>query len=275
MSDYFGALMRSSGLAIGGRATATAHVEPSVVEIAVERSPPALQSRNRQTASPQQQQAVAPIPVARRVESFAPPEPLVAGTDAHEVQGGFTTPAQALPRAEAQAAADPAVAAASAVEAPNAAPGQTLVRAAMQWVAADPQQVALVVPPRGRSLAAVAEQTGVIATAQALREGNVGSTAQPPIAMAEHPAAPVDPTAREPIRPPELLIRSARPTLATPPTPVAPFARDEVVEISIGAIHVRVDAPAAQTVARPPATTTRAAAMPPRSALSRRPLRRI
>ena len=60
-----------------------------------------------------------------------------------------------------------------------------------------------------------------------------------------------------------------------PPEPVAPLARDEVVEFSIGAIHVRVDAPAAQTVARPATTPRAVPAPPPRSALSRRALRRI
>jgi hypothetical protein len=60
----------------------------------------------------------------------------------------------------------------------------------------------------------------------------------------------------------------------------APPARDEVVEVSIGEIHVRVDAPPAQTVARP--ASTPAAGVPgatrprhARSGLSRRALRRI
>jgi hypothetical protein len=63
------------------------------------------------------------------------------------------------------------------------------------------------------------------------------------------------------------------------PTPLAPVARDEVVEVSIGAIHVRVDAPQLQTVARPsaspPGPARRATASQARSALSRRALRRI
>jgi hypothetical protein len=61
----------------------------------------------------------------------------------------------------------------------------------------------------------------------------------------------------------------------------APLA-DEIVEISIGSIHVRVDAPAPQTIARAapaavpaspaPSLSERAAG---RSALARRALRRI
>lgn len=55
-----------------------------------------------------------------------------------------------------------------------------------------------------------------------------------------------------------------------------PATHDETVEISIGAIHLRVDAPPPQTVVQAPAPTPRPPAdRPPRSALSRRALRRI
>jgi len=281
MSGYFGALMQSSGMAIGGRAPAMAHVDSSVVEIDVERSPASVPPRTVQASTPQQ--AVAPIPVANSVEHLAPPALLAAGPDAHEVQAGFAGREQAHPRAATDAAADsPAAPAARAVEMSKPALGQALVRAAMQWVAVEPQQgrsVAQVVPPRGQSLPAPGEVPSVITTTQALRERGVEVQAQPRSATLASPTAS-DLAAREPVAAPALPIQSARPTPAAPPVPVTPLARDEVVEISIGAIHVRVDAPAAQTVARPAATPPVAAprvapATPQRSALSRRALRRI
>ena len=277
MSGYFGALMRASGMAIAGRAPAMARVEPSVVEIDIERGPAAMPSRTVQTASTPQQ-AVAPIPVANSVEQVPPPVALAADTDAHEVQTGLAGTEPAHPRAATDAAADsPAAPSARAVETSSPALGQAVVRAAMQWVAADTQQVrsvAQVVPPRTQSLPALGEETSVITTTQALRARGVDVQAQPPRAMPAALAAP-DLAARELVTAQARPIRAARPTPATPPVPVAPLARDKVVEVSIGAIHVRVDAPAAQTVARPAATPRAAAATPPRSALSRRALRRI
>ena len=226
MSGYFGALMRASGMTIAARAPAMAHVEPPVVEIDVERRSAAIPARTVQTALTPPQ-AVGPIPVLNSGEQPAPPTLLAADADAHGGQAGLVGTAGAHPRAAG------------------------LVRAAMQWVAADTQHarsVAQVVPPRGQSLPAPGEEAGVIPTTQTLGERGVDIPPQTP-------------------------------AHATPAVPDTPLARDEVVEISIGAIHVRVDAPA-QTIASPAATPPAAArrgttATPPRSALSRRALRRI
>jgi hypothetical protein len=57
---------------------------------------------------------------------------------------------------------------------------------------------------------------------------------------------------------------------------VAPTVADETVEISIGAIHVRVDAPVPQALAAPaPAARLPSARSVAGSALSRRALRRF
>jgi hypothetical protein len=62
-----------------------------------------------------------------------------------------------------------------------------------------------------------------------------------------------------------------------PAAVAAAVDRDPPLDISIGAIHVRVDAPAAQTVTQAPAPRSVVApsAAPGRSALSRRAMRRI
>jgi hypothetical protein len=58
------------------------------------------------------------------------------------------------------------------------------------------------------------------------------------------------------------------------PAPVAASRPDEIVEISIGAIHLRVDAPSPGSVAQPPASAA-ARITSSRSPLSRRALYRI
>jgi hypothetical protein len=55
----------------------------------------------------------------------------------------------------------------------------------------------------------------------------------------------------------------------------APQPREEVVEVSIGAIHLRVDAPAAPVLKTAPAPVPSTPVAKPRSSLSRRALPRI
>lgn len=271
MSDYFDALMRSSGMPIGGAAPAIA--PPAIV-------PPA-------TVPPQQ--AVAPVPVVHRVEQPAAPAP--EGTD-HAARGGPAAPTGITSQPPARALAAEKVAASQPAAAPVAEPplparGPALVRAAMQWVAAGPQQapgIEAPMPPRERSLPAVIEATSVSATSHVIQDRDAAPEARSPAATPRRDTAPLRSTAHASPHEPEQVqvvpTRSAR-LSAVPPMPVAPPVRDEVVEVSIGAIHVRVDAPALQTVAGP-AVTSPATAAPragsttlPRSALSRRALRRI
>ena len=297
MSDYFGALMRSSGISVGGRAPETAQprtVQPSVIEIDIEHGTPAPPPQALRTASTPHR-AAAPIPMAP-VDQSASPTPMASVAAVKEgpaVQARLTPTPQAQP-----GSADDTGAAKShtVVETPKPALGDALVHAAMRWVAADPQQVGSAPPParpQGPSSPATTRESSVIDTARVPRTMSIEPEVHPSIAIPARPitssnhtvptnaAAPVEVVAAAPIETHALASDSARPPLATPAVPVTPSARDELVEISIGAIHVRVDAPAAQTLARPPATPpaaaprTAAASTSQRSALSRRALRRI
>jgi len=141
------------------------------------------------------------------------------------------------------------------------------VRAAVRWIATD-ASTAGSVPARESSSAPARDDTRPIPAAT-VRES--AREAAPMVVEATT-------TPREPahVLPPVEAIRAAEPRQVH----AAPLARDETVEISIGSIHVRVDAPPAQTIARPAMpppvnNTPRVGAPPGRSALSRRALRRI
>ena len=81
------------------------------------------------------------------------------------------------------------------------------------------------------------------------------------------------PQTRVPIEPAAALDRAAPP----PTVDARPLPHDEVIEVSIGAIHVRVDAPAPPAAApAPPAPRAHVpASRPARDGLRRRALRRI
>jgi hypothetical protein len=145
------------------------------------------------------------------------------------------------------------------------------VRAAMRWVAADPQVPA----PRERAQAGLLEtpETG----RSPLDAERPESTHQPnPTRLPDVQATKTTP------RPESLSMPVAVTQPATPRVEPEAAGRvpEETLEISIGAIHLRVEAPAPQTLARPvapPARTQQPAAPAPstRSGLSRRALRRF
>lgn len=286
MNGYFGALMRSSGLSIGAPAPALGHVEAGGIEVEVERSPTAMAPASVPAASTPSP-ASAPVSVAQPLPALAAPATPVHERAAPElplVQARLATPPQADPGAAADASVDPSLSPATPLAAEPTTPPMTqaLVRAAMQWVAADPLQtrsVAQVEPPPAPSVVAVTAQARTVTpTRQPLREAALEHDEQEPAAALAHPVTPAETGKREPMPVPSLAIRPTRSVPMTPPEPLTPPAHDEVVEVSIGAIHVRVDAPAAQTIARPapaPPAAPRAAALAPRSTLSRRALRRI
>jgi hypothetical protein len=273
MSGYFGALMRASGMPIAGRTPALAHVESPVVEIDVERGPAPMPARMVSTPSTPQQ----PVTPIRVPAAVAPLTPTQLAGDTHEAQTGPVRTEHAGSRATEDTEA--AVPAPRTVEPSKPPLGEALVRAAMQWVATDTQHlrgIAQAEPSSAQTPAARGDELSVAAT-PALREPRVDSQPHP---QDEAPAPfPVpELTAHEPVATPALAAtRSTRPA---PAMPVAPPDHDEVIEVSIGAIHVRVDAPVAHTIARPAATPPAAARRTPtttsqRSALSRRALRRI
>jgi hypothetical protein len=278
MSGYFGALMRSSGMAIAARPPARTPIYPRVMEIDVERSA-ALPAPAAPTASALQPATVTPISVpppsvepARR--SHAPDE---HDRDTH----ARPVPEHAQTRATTDRLVDPLTPRTSrAVEPPQGDLGQAVVRAAMRWVAAETPHARTDAVTTDRQLAS--PDRGV---------DDVNTIAPPPVSRAHRLDVETPEPNATPARTISQEVKTSEPVVAhavpmplarlTPslPTPVAPVARDEVVEVSIGAIHVRVDAPQVQTVARPsaspPAPARRATASQARSALSRRALRRI
>jgi hypothetical protein len=179
------------------------------------------------------------------------------------------------------AASDPAGDAPKTQPAPSADSakrelGQTLVRAALRWVAAGPPPIAAVAPVDPAPVSAVREGTSRAAMAS-VPGGDGEVEAQPPTTAATS-AVPNSSAPERHVTPPPA-VRSAR-VVSARDLPAARLRRNETVEVSIGAIHVRVDAPPPQTAARPaapPAAAAQRAAgtAPQRSALARRALRRI
>jgi hypothetical protein len=279
MSGYFDALMRSSGMTIGRPKRAPTQLEPAAIGGDVDRSTTSADENAVRSASTPH----APLHTADAVEPPMPPR-VLGSVDRHAYQEPDTaaTPAHGAAEAAVQPPKKPS---ATPVESLTPDLGHTLVRAALRWVAAGThpdrpasavKDVAQGVPRPPQSSPAVHEQNSTIATKRLHRDDD---HAQPESRNGAR-AAPVllNVAAEESVAAKPLPIRASL-VAPAPLPPVAPPVRDEVVEVSIGAIHVRVDAPPAQTAARPaapPVATQRAASTaPPRSALSRRALRRI
>jgi hypothetical protein len=283
MSGYFGALMRSTGMAIGDRAPAMTADVPRGLELNVEHVPAATPAA---TPAPSPRIAPAPLPVAPVASLLNPPAPATHPTRSMDAR---VDEVPAVPvaepsrsRATAERDSDEPRRPAPLVNQPKPDPGQALVKAAMRWVAADAQNVrtpAHVVTPPDPPLA-IGDHVRAEATDRRPQRLELPTieVAPPPTTTTSGPA----PSKAVEVRVPAEVLPV--PNRRTPPAPTLapqpPLARDEVIEVSIGAINVRVDAPAAQTVARPaapaPAPVTRRATSPiARSALSRRSLRRI
>ena len=196
-----------------------------------------------------------------------------------------------------------AVAPASAVAAPMAAePHHAIVRAALEWVASDPHTI---VDRRG-----IAEEQDIVAVSAPAdarmtgmpRPGSASSAREqltsPTIEEAEIVKVGTAPRMEVSHR---LLVANVEPatTRASSQANAAPSVRivgtqpaasgrvapmtaaDEIVEISIGAIHVRVDAPVPQAPSAPAPSARMSSERTPSgrsvasSALSRRALRRF
>jgi hypothetical protein len=307
MSDYFGALMRSSGLAAAGAKRP---------HDAREAAPPAL---DETAAEPRVVTAGDPAPGAAATHAAA-----MATTDAQTASAPNPPPtAAAQPQASIQRAHAAAVASPSPMTAPvpayvpSAAPlpatvdgalrdgradgprvlgfpdsgspyaattqthappearvseGSSRVRAALQWIAADPHAVdSRHIPMQHAPHADPAQpppRTGASLT-------DAPAALPSPLAARERDdAAPVRSHAIE-----AWLREPAMPSHASRGRREHDDAAGELVEVSIGAIHVRVDAPAAQTRLAPAAPTAAAPRAPnrpaSRDAVARRLLRRI
>jgi hypothetical protein len=271
--DYFGALMRSSGL--GAAATG---VDPGGLE--VDASPAAAELPSptgwNEPVSPAAAMPMAAVP-AVPATTAAPVVP--APLHIEPVEAG---PADAVVVASAAVAARP--------DAAQAATGHAMVDAAMRWVAADPRQPPHAVheaplrPPRPLARAPVDGTRPAAQQDTAPDRPQPGPEPRPELVVdrsAETSFPDPTPLPERETRPNVLAwprpARATAPSSAMPPT--APLAREDRIEVSIGAIHLRVDAPAAQTVAHaapPPAAEPPAGASPfARGALSRRALRRL
>jgi len=279
MSGYFDALMRSSGITVGLAEPASARLAPEAIEVDDNRSTIDtdatalhLPVTPHEAAAPlhsADNSAEAPVPQApRRVER-------------HTLEEPATPPVAAHPATES-AAHSPQQTSAPLVEPPIPDLGHALVRAAVRWVAAGPPHVSADSAvgnlaqgvPGQQSMSPAPEQVNTVATKRRDDDGRLES---PNRALATHEPLNVPPAEAVAEKPVPIRASLVAPA---PVPPVAPSVRNEVVHVSIGAIHVRVDAPQAQTVARPappPAVSTRgdATIRPARSALSRRALRRI
>ena len=306
MSDYFGALMNLSGLIGAPRSPASIPTDApaagtdivetdEVREIAA--SPPSLPSQpGSPTIAPSANldsaaAKVAPAEAEKPSLTHAP-----AATDvlhpvplhAESVSAARVSPIQIVP-------------AAAAVAAPILDQRNAVIRAALEWVAADPQDAVITrdivaAPARGPAsepptaprrhpvLGAAREQPARsgVGDVDILRTLSASRTEVPARRLAHAvDTAATGTSSQTHATPPARVVRVEPPQSARPATRFAPATvSDEIVEISIGAIHVRVDAPTPQTLTRaPPAAPPSSAQMSERSAassaLARRALRRI
>ncbi|MCY1535744.1 hypothetical protein D9M68_711630 [compost metagenome] len=287
MSDYFAALMRASNLFADSAAPAL----EAPLEFGMEVPVPSVPTEPApSTAISETRGAVA----ARELPAPTAPGPQPAPASLHHDDSSPATSVRrgnipqwqqaepGAPRSEQQAplpGIDPQH------SQPRPPQADELVRAAMRWVASDPQLAAPVLQsPVQQSPVRRAAQPDIADT------GSTRLAAVQPVTIApvDRPGledAPGAVRAQVQVPMPVPAPETVPPQVAAPATlrtePEAPVAAaQEPLAISIGAIHLRVEAPAAQTVARPatppaPAQRPTAPASPTRSGLSRRALRRL
>ncbi|MCY1543556.1 hypothetical protein D9M68_793780 [compost metagenome] len=181
------------------------------------------------------------------------------------------------PRAEPGTTPPAAAPLQSGIELPADAPprrpqADERVQAAMRWVASDP---ALESPARQVPI----QRSPVTDSPDA---GPTPLAATPPEVMAplDPPRPPLAADAASIPLPAPLAVQGLEPGRRHVEPEAQVAVAEELLEISIGAIHLRVEAPAPQTLARPATSTApvqqpAAPASPTRSGLSRRALRRL
>jgi len=272
MSDYFGALMRASGMALPPATGAARPVieHTALAEVSLPEQPASLPTYDA-IGEPMSQPALARTPLAvqpmtGQIASGPAPVTLQEAMPAQPMRGALTplaqpvaTAALAMPSGEERTGA------------PQPLHSHALIDAALRWVAAGDQPDAHRPPTHAREMAAsFAEPSGHIGS-ESMR---VASVPDAPLARA-HPGATATNTGERSTVPLTPLRSESRSRV--PAAVEAAVDRNPPLDISIGAIHVRVDAPAAQTVTQAPAPRPVVAprAGPGRSTLARRALRRI
>ena len=281
MSDYFGALIRSSGLRIGGGAAPVEASAPpdGLAEITEERIARPMEKTVREHPT-------VPVPsatphtddIGSRAENA--PSVVMRGPMDRDISpaASIATPPSSSVASRTAAVSQP----------PPAGSGETAesrerldpVRVAMQWVATDPAaRAALSQPsqsdepalrppmmPAVRSAGVVVEQVEIAGSdSPPAAERRSRSNASEP-AIRTIPLAPA-PRWRDEERRPDNVRATGDRRVWT--------ADDEIVEISIGAINLHVEAPPQTVVQSPPARPQQPASTPrrERSGLSRKYLR--
>ncbi|MDH4554516.1 hypothetical protein E8F11_04855 [Pseudomonas sp. BN417] len=278
MSDYFAALMRASNLFASGAtpspeaplefgveapaaplpaapALRPLRTEPRAAVIASEQPTPAAQVSQ-------------PVPARQRHDAIHPASSAIPALVAPGPRAEPATRSPAAPQSRQPG-----------VELPDGGPPRSpqageRVQAAMRWVASDPQLTPPVQPaPTPRRAMAENPDRGQTPFAAIPPEASAPlEPPRPPLARNEA-SAPLPTPVAIPIQATEPARRYAEPEAQV-------AAAEEQLEISIGAIHLRVEAPAPRTLARTatpatPAQQPAASASPTRSGLSRRALRRL
>jgi hypothetical protein len=281
MTDYFGALMNSSGInrsskPLRGAAAADANSDVNGIEPKITREVQAGPTAASLQMAGQTEPAEAPTRMAANENPAEEAESLDSPRAGAPIVGRLQdTPLTAKPGPSA-ATTDlvSAIFTPAADEKAADARGGTLVRAAMEWVGADPQNV---LQPSGHSREAYRSATRPVPTGHPPSQDHSSSIAAS-IDVAAVPARSVASTAQ---LSPERIIDQTSDGFSRPVVrPVAATA-DEVVEVSIGTINIRVDAPAAPAtrITPAPAAPSRSQSSSDRgsasSSLARRALRRI
>lgn len=258
-TNYFGALLRSAGHPVAGVAAvqAPARAGADLVEIDVERE---AQATDAGTAAARLQPASAPV---RQAEGGAVPS-------THAPWQPKVRAPSPLPATRDAAAPTPDVV--------DLSPPylHTTVQAALAWVASDPQAHA------GAGTASAVDGEGTVVRLPVLAPG-IEEVSQEVEAFASTEGAiggaDDDDDDRGTVpQGPSNHRRSAASPSAERRTRAAPAAREEPIEVTIGAIHLHVDAPPPATIApapNPPAAAPSLRTPAPRSALSRRALYRL
>lgn len=282
MSDYFAALMRASNLFSDG-ATSALEAPPEVVTEAPTSSEPSVPAPRPSLSETRNAVATRemPAPTAQLAQpATAAPHHDDRSPTPSLRPDGLSHWQQAEPAAPGSEQPAPQVGIAPQDRPPQPARAKDLVHAALRWVASDPQ---LTEPARQAAEPLAAQSripdTGSMRVAPAQPVTRTAANPQHPQDAPDGMPAPPQVPAPAPVALPPLVVAPATPrTEADAPR----AATEEPLAISIGAIHLRVDAPAAQTLARPatppapaPAQRPAAPASPSRSGLSRRALRRL
>lgn len=287
MSNYFGALMRSSGLSVGADASFRAlPTRPIPADYGIEE----IVEERIVAQSPASPHLATPLDPAHKQARPGRGE----GTAASGIETApprfamdKATPATTAPMLETHASSLPDAVTSNRPTADHTPIGEkesnhtagkdtppagsALVRAALRWVAAGESPA-----PGKPSMPAPRFGWPDVSEERWVRAGVEGLASEPTIEdRLEFFASPmtVQPVPARAAESPAIL----RDLVPRPQGPIPDHARDDMIEVSIGSIHVRVDAlpPPAVAPAAPSPATRPAAEAPPRSGLSRRALWRI